>query len=312
MIQNFDLKTQQKIGNYWSQKTAQKKPSYNWWSCPQVIRHLNRRVCGQEVDGVGRGLYEKANTLLNGKKLRLGISVGCGNGLKEMKLIQWGLVEKFICFELSQERIIQGKKEAKKRALSDAIEFRCEDAFLTSDLQPADLVHWNNSLHHMPDTFQAVIWSKKMLKSGGLFLMDDYVGPNYIQFTDRSLELASQVRKGFPQKYLVHPCSSLEKTVLVDTQCQRTDRAKVIAKDPSEAADAENILPAIDRIFPQAEVTRTGGIVYFIALPPLYGNFDRENELDNAFLERCLFLDELYTHLYPNETLYATAIAIKS
>jgi SAM-dependent methyltransferase len=309
--QAFSSEAEKKIGDYWSQKSLKKTPSWNWWSCPQVIRHLNHRVCGVACNGVSYGLFLKAQEILSHKKLDYGISVGCGIGIKEMRLIQWGLVNRFLCFELSEERIQQAQAEAQRRGISHAIKFRREDAFSLTNLADFDLVHWNNSLHHMPDTYKAVEWSWNVLKSGGLFMMDDYVGPNYIQFSDRALEFASQLRKTFPKKYLTHPSSSPEKIVYVSPDCQRTDLSRVIAKDPSEAADAENILRSVRHFFPNATIVNTGGIVYFVTLPPLYPNFNSDDEFDRGFLESLLVIDDLYTNLHPEETLYATALAIK-
>lgn len=311
MEKEFSIDIERKIGAYWSQRSLNKQPRWNWWSSRQVIRHINRRICSIELKGVSQGVCYRAKEMLLNQQLEVGISVGCGNGFKEMNLIQWGLVKKMICFELSEQRISQGQEEAKRRSLSEFIEFRREDAFLGSDLKEVDLVHWNNSLHHMPDTFKAVEWSRKMLKTGGLFMMDDYVGPNYTQFSDKSLEFASELRMKFPTKYLIHPSSSADNIIMVDTKCKRPDLSKVIAKDPSEAADSESILPAVNKIFPNAEITLTGGVVYFIALPPLYANFDPTDDVDTGFLASLLTIDELYTQLYPEDTLYATALAIK-
>ncbi|MBE9187210.1 methyltransferase domain-containing protein [Microcoleus sp. LEGE 07076] len=308
----FNASEQDKIAQYWSQRSLNAGRRWNWWSCRQVIRYLNRRVCGLELNGFSQGLCYRAKDILGSKKLDVGVSIGCGIGVKEMNLIRWGLVNRMVCFELSEERIRQAEEEAKKRSLSQFIEFRREDAFQSvGNSEKFDLVHWNNSLHHMPDTCFAIEWSKKKLKPGGLFMMDDYVGPNYIQFSDECLNLGSLIRKKLPKKYLLHPASSPENIHFLDTQCQRPELSKIIAKDPSEAIDSENILVGVKKVFPDAEIVHTGGVVYFAALPPLYANFDPEDEFDTGLLESLLLIDELYTSLHPGETLYATALAIK-
>jgi 2-polyprenyl-3-methyl-5-hydroxy-6-metoxy-1,4-benzoquinol methylase len=312
MNKQFNAFEQDKIAQYWSQRSLNKGKQWNWWSCRQVIRYLNRRVCGLQLNGVSQGLCYQAKEILENKKLDIGISVGCGIGIKEMNLIRWGLVNRMVCFELSEERIKQAEEEAKKRSLSEFIEFRREDAFQSvSNSEKFDLVHWNNSLHHMPDTRFAVEWSKKVLKRGGLFMMDDYVGPNYIQFSDECLKLGSLIRNNLPKKYLINPASTPENIQFLDTQCQRPELSKIIAKDPSEAVDSENILPAIQKLFSDAQIVHTGGIIYFATLPPLYANFDPEDEFDTGLLESLLLIDELYTSLYPDQTLYATALAVK-
>lgn len=308
----FNPEAQKQIGAYWSQRALQPQRTWNWWTCKPVIQHLNRLVCGQELPGVSQGLCQKAKQQVN-HTLKLGISVGCGIGVKEMHLIQWGLVDRMICFELSAERIAQANAEAKRRSLSDRIEFHQTDVFCRTDLNDRfDLVHWNNSLHHMPDTFAALRWSRSVLKPGGLLMMDDYVGPNYIQFSDQCLQFANQIRAKIPRKYFIHPASSPETPRFIGSECQRPDRAKIIAKDPSEAVDAENILPAMRAIFPNAEILHTGGAIYFAALPPLYANFNLEDEGDRSYLQALLTIDELYTEAHPEQTLYATALAFKN
>lgn len=306
----FSAEEQDQIGQYWTQRTVHRQRTWNWWTCRPVIRHLNRLICGDALDGISQGLCQKAKQRLN-RKLEVGVSVGCGIGVKEMNLIQWGLVDRMICFDLSEERLNQAATEAKRRSLSDRIEFHRVDAFSLANLNEAfDLVHWNNSLHHMPNTFEAIKWSRSVLKPGGLLMMDDYVGANYIQFSDECLRFANRIRSKMPRKYfMVHPESGLKH---IETECKRPDRARIIAKDPSEAADSENILPALRALFPDAEIVNTGGVIYFAALPPLYANFNLQDEGDRSYLEALLTIDEFYTVLHPEQTLYAAALAFKS
>ncbi len=343
--------TNKKVGDYWSKRQQQKAPTWNWWTNRRAVSHINRLVCGETIPGASHGLYAKAAHRLGGRKLRCGISVGCGTAQKEMDLLAKGIVDKLVCYELSETRIATALSEAARRSLSDRIEIRSGDAFeAEKSPQSYDLVFWNNALHHMSDVTAAVEWSRSVLASDGMFLLDDYVGPNRIQFSDLTLELGTKVRQFLPAKYLAQPgapdlkspkgspgsqsSSFLDKIVpawrkvvgrslqvsagqqkvqlpvpLAERIVRRPDMAKIVARDPSEAPDSESILAAIARFFPAAEITRTGGTVYFATLPPLYANFDPSNEEDNALLDMLMLLDELHVRANPHDTLYATALA---
>jgi SAM-dependent methyltransferase len=339
--------TNKKVGDYWSKRQQQKAPTWNWWTNRQVLRHINKMVCGHSLNGFSQGLYDKARQRLGGRVLERGISVGCGTASKEMDLLASGVVEKMVCYELSEARIAAARSEAVRRSLSDRIEIRQGDAF-DSERTPGyyDLVYWNNALHHMPDTSFAVEWSRSVLSPRGMFLLDDYVGPNRIQFSDLTLDLANKVREMLPDKYLVAPGAVVQTTPgsgsdkgagsdflarmrtavglavkppadakkrstlpLVERRVARPDLKEIVTRDPSEAADSDRILAAIDTFFPSAEVTHTGGSVYFAALPPLYANFDPASDEDNDLLAGLLAIDETHVRENPHDTLYATAVA---
>ncbi|NEP08650.1 MAG: class I SAM-dependent methyltransferase, partial [Okeania sp. SIO4D6] len=167
-----------------------------------------------------------------------------------------------------------------------------------------DFVHWNNSLHHMLDVEAAIKWSYEVLQKGGMFYMDDYVGPNRMQWSDKMLEVASQVRSILPEKYLANPRNPSQ---LLPKTLTRNSIERMIQIDPSEAADSERIIDSIKKYFPQAEIILTGGVVYHLALSDILHNFDESK--DKYLLDFLMLIDDLCSEL--GETHYATAIAIK-
>lgn len=66
-------------GKYWSEKKPDLLNS-KWWGNPTILRHINRIVCGEEIDGPFVG----TETLIQRRAGRIGhgISVGCGGGVK--------------------------------------------------------------------------------------------------------------------------------------------------------------------------------------------------------------------------------------
>lgn len=159
----------------------------------------------------------------------------------------------------------------------------------------------------MFDVDKAVEWSKRILKKGGLFYLDDFVGPTRFQWSDRALAIASRIRSVFSStKYLTNP---LKPNTYLPTRLYRPDADQLIAQDPSEAADSQRILGVIRKYFPNAEIRATGGIVYSLVLSDMINNFDENTQEDKLLLELLMVMDELCIGLC--ETQYATAIAIK-
>ncbi|NJR44624.1 MAG: hypothetical protein HC775_01735 [Hyellaceae cyanobacterium CSU_1_1] len=84
-------------------------------------------------------------------------------------------------------------------------------------------------------------------------------------------------------------------------------QSKVSQRDPSEAADSENILPSLLKYFTDAQITNTGGAVYNTILADMLTNIDKHSEI--FVLDLLMIIDELLAELGENQ--YATAIAIK-
>jgi hypothetical protein len=117
-----DIETSQAIGLHWSKVTATTDPSgrvlkTRWWQHPPILRHINEKVCGKPVDGFSAGLTLRVRSML-GPRLPLsrGISVGCGNGMKEMTLLREGIVQVFDLYELADSRIAAGRESSKTTA----------------------------------------------------------------------------------------------------------------------------------------------------------------------------------------------------
>lgn len=298
------------VGKFWSdlfRKNLGSKLKTRWWQSPDIIRHVNYLVCGDQIDGLSQGLIniikkEASNDL----PFSRGISVGCGIGQKEINLVKQGIVKRFDLFELSKEKISYGEALVRKNGLEDNIKFTMGNAFkLVVDSNEYDFVYWNNSLHHMDDVFYALEWSRKILKNGGFFCMDDFVGSSRFQWPDKQLEIASTVRRVFNEsKYLRNPEN---KDLQLECNMQRPDIKEMIKSDPSEAADSERIIDAVKIFFPEAIIEKTGGVIYHLALSDMLHNFDEKE--DKIIMDLLMIIDTLCIEL--NENHYAIAYAFK-
>lgn len=300
----------EKIGRHWSSTIQQQKGSslkIRWWQSRYVVRHVNHLVCGEYLDGLSQGLVKRVSEAAGDRlPFKKAVSVGCGTGQKEMALIEQGIAESFDLYEFSDERIALGRELASKRGLTDRVNFVSGDALeAVTGIELYEMVHWNNSLHHMLDVPKALNWSWNVLKLGGLFFMDDYVGASRFQWPDYQLDIATRVRRAFRDtKYLEDPRAQGR---VLPTEIRRPSEEALIAQDPSEAADSERILEAVKEYFPNARVTLTGGVVYHLVLNDMLHNFDEER--DRAYMELLMLIDDLAVRA--GETHYGVAWAFK-
>ena len=279
-----------------------------WWQSQSILNHINQRFTGKSgLRSIPAGDIAALQQRFPGRTFAHGISVGCGDGSKEMTLVQSGLVNQFDCFEISSVRVKTGQAKAEKLGIADRVTFRMEDAFAWTEAHQDhqyDLVYWNNSLHHMLDVEDAVRWSQDLLVDGGVFYMNDFVGPTKMQWSETMLDIASRVRQALPDKYLVDyrdPSKLLSKEVV------RPDPDKLTAMDPTECADSERIIDSIRQYFVDPEIILTGGAIYHTALNDVLNNLDESD--DQHILELLLIIDDLCTML--GETHYGVAIATK-
>lgn len=275
-----------RAAEHWSQMEAPNgRPQ--WWMHPAIVRHVNRLVCGEAIDGQSAGFHRLIEAEAPKGGFPRAISVGSGVAAKEIALLSDGIVQHFDLFEISEARLRASKRLARRHGVFDRIDFHCANAFERAFPDGFDLVYWNSSLHHMFDAHAAVAWSYRNLKPGGCFAMDEFVGATRFQWTDAELDIASDIRASLSGQLMRDPG---DPTRSLDGRVLRPDLDAFIAADPSEAADSANILGAVRAFFPEARITLTGGVVYSLALDQVLANFD--DVKDAARLESLLQLDE--------------------
>lgn len=296
-------KIHKQVGEFWNKQTSNYMGKRTrWWQSPYVIEHYNFRVSGKKLPGWNDGPIELLKQQSDNQVFKKAISIGCGTGFKEMNLIEKGIVETFVCYELSNNEIAIGQKLAEKKGISEKIKFQLGDFFESNDNCPEtyDLVFWDNSLHHMLDTREAIKISKEILKEKGYFFCNDYVGKNRFQWLDSELALINGIRLNLPEELFV-----VEGMRKIDRFVGKPSLENMIRDDPSEAADSENIIPGIYETFGSPVIINTGGVIYHTCLNDILQNIPERSEM----LEYLLNIDdEITDHGY---TQYAFILAQK-
>lgn len=251
------------------------------------------------MPGMHAGFHRLIAEARRGGPIRKAVSVGCGAGQKEMSLIQSGVVLEFHLYEIAAERIRIGRERARSLGISDRVHFFQTNAFEECNDTDYDLVYWNNSLHHMLDARAAVLWSRERLSHGGLFAMDDFVGPSRYQWTDTALSFARAFRRSLPDRLLMDPRKPRKKL----RPPRRPTVERMIRMDPSEAADSASIIPAIREVFRNPRVIFTGGAIYHTGLHNALANLEE----DGTELQAALLIDRALS--LSGENLYAVVLA---
>ena len=286
----------------WNANALQGEGRRRIWQQSLTIRqHINKKICGKPLGPMNAGLDMELKRRLNGRTLGRGISIGCGRAAKEIALLEQGVVEKFDCFDLATEPLAIARRTAAEKGLEDRIVLSDADAFENAR-ETYDLVYWNSSLHHMLDVEAAVKWSREHLSPNGVLYVREYAGPSRFQFTDRQIELATRFRAALPRRFLLNPAG---KAYLPD-QPKIIPLETIIASDPTESVDSAKIVPSLEAIFPEAQLWRLGGAIYYVAMTGILGNFDEEDDQD--WLRMALAVDDMCIELGENMIIGALAM----
>ena len=225
---------------------------------PWVVTRVNQLVGETDSEAWGAGLLARLRANYSAVlPFKRGISVACGNGLIELDLVRRGIVDRFECFDFAEQRIAVGRQRAEQAGLGDRVHYHATDAFAEVTGEGGfDFVHWRNAIHHMLDTRAAIEWSARCLSSGGVLYLDDYVGASRFQYPDAQMDVFNEVYAALPRRFLARRDP---KAGFYPRRMARPVEADVIRVDPSEAADSENIMPALMETFPDADIVRVLG-----------------------------------------------------
>lgn len=287
MVLNEALNT---AAGKWDKAHAVKKRK--WLQFRQCRAYFNQKIAaGSNFNRVTEAYAWRLQQEIQQKsQFHRGISIGCGMGKPEMELVKNGIVEQLDLFEISPVAIEKGQAIAAKLGVQQQVHFYHGDVFSMDLKNQYDLVYWKSSLHHMLNVGDAVKFCKDIMVEGGVFSAFDYVGPNRFQYSETNLEMINHVLAVLPERCFrgfKNPEELLPRVIT------RPSAENLKAHDPTEAADSENILPAIQRYFPDAIITVLGGGIARLALDYIAHNLTEEKEEDEAIIQFILAADHL-------------------
>ena len=208
------------------------------------------------------------------------LSIGSGDGGLERHGLVAGIAKRFEGFDASPGAVELARQLAEQHAITDRA------AYVVADLnqhrfEPLryDAVFASMAVHHIRELEHFFSQVQHALKPGGLFVMNEFVGPNQFQWTDRQMQLADDLLRQIPERYRRSLVSGHVKTRVV-----RQTIATMNAVDPTEAVRSADIIPLLRDYFELVEQVDYGGTLLNLVLEEIAGNF-QDTEEDLAILQ---------------------------
>ena len=251
-------------------------------SHPVVRAAMNRRTTGD----VHRDAYHQLKTQMGEWGFALPLtrvaSLCCGTGSLERRLVEMGLIQRCVGYDLATSALDAARQEAERhnfQGLSYEQRDLEHDGLSLSDL---DLVVAHQSVHHLERLEQVFDAVDRALAPGGIVHLHEFVGPDRFQWSDRQIEEMTAWLQSLPERY------QQTSTGILKTRMWRATIQEMMAHDPSEAARSSAIESVVRKRFEIMDRRELGGTLAVMALAEIAHNFDPDSTEDVAHLERLL------------------------
>ena len=255
-------------------------PLKNWWDIPAVMARWNSMISGDpSIDYVACFMGRH----LAGRSAMRALSLGSGTGHREIDLARTGRFAGIDAVDISPSRIAYARRRAAETGLSGSIRYIEADA-RSVDLPRSsyDLVIVEQFLHHMSPVEQVLSRIRDFLAPGGLFILNEFVGPSRFQWTDVQLAAVNGLLARLPERYRVRYRSGTVKRAV-----HRPGRFAMILYDPTEAVESSRIAPCVRAMFDVVEWRGYGGTVLQLLLSDIASNFLGGDEETARLLAMC-------------------------
>jgi SAM-dependent methyltransferase len=251
-------------------------------SHPVVRAAMNRRASGDDR----HDSYHRLRELLLNYNWTLpvssAVSLCCGAGVIERGLFERGIIERCVGYDLAEPALENARAQA-AAANMHALTYERRDleqeGLGKSDL---DLVIAHDGLHHLSRleaVFDAV---RDALRPGGVFHIEEFVGPDRFQWTERQIHEMTAWLQSVPERFRITPSGG------VKTAAGRATIEQMIAFDPTEAVRSSAIERLVGERFEIIERRALGGTLAMMALAEIAQNFDPDSPEDCSHVERLL------------------------
>lgn len=268
----------------------------NWWIVPAVRRRWNEKITGNPA--LGYEDYVVARYLRGRAGLRL-CSLGSGSCSHELAFArhpEFALVE---CVDIAAALLAQATQQAARESLGN---FRTVVRDVNQQAWPVatyDVVLFHSALHHFRQVAEVVGHVWEALRPGGLLVLNDYVGPNRLQWTAPQLAAANQLLGQLPASYRRRFRSGQLKARITGP-----GRLRMLLTDPSEAVESEQILPAVRRRFVVLEEKAVGGNLLALVLKDLAHHFLAPDAATQQLLQQLFAAEDAFLAHHPSDLLF--------
>lgn len=255
--------------SFWDETVteAESDQPRGWLDVEQVEReHVRPRISGDaEVDYL-RHFVRRHLSHPRRMPAEIGLSLGCGGGHVERALLDLGAARRMRGLDASTGSVELARKLAERAGCADRADYEVAD--LDRVQLPAasyDFVVAKMSLHHFSRLEHVYDQVSASLRPGGVFLVNEFVGPDRFQWTERQLRLANEWLDALPQQIRRRvPVPAIRRPTLAEMQ----------ADDPTESVRSSEVMPRLRERFEIIEEKPYGGTVLQLLLAAALPAFD--------------------------------------
>lgn len=254
---------------------------------PFLWREANaRRITGSADGHPDTNLGQKHFTPARKRMLAL------GSGLASLEewFVASGYVEHCVAFEASEVAVEKARARIAERGLSDRLVLRSDEvseAGLAD--QSFDVVLVQAAIHHFFDIEEMFQLMHRVLKPDGIFVYDEYVGPDHLLFDDHTLDLMDGIDACLDPHY--------RKSVLHNgesrTGVPRPTLSQMLDMDPSEGVHASQILPLTYKYFDVIDRHDYGGTFLRPFFTGILQNFNFDDPRDQTIGRLIIYIEEV-------------------
>lgn len=244
----------------------------NWLGSSLVVREIiNPRISGDpNLDWLEWVQREFIREIASD-----GFVLGCGGGNLERRAAKLGICRSFYGVDLAPDAVGVARALAEREGWS---EFRYEalDANkIRLEPKSLDLILSDMALHHITELEHVLDQFARALRSNGLLVLNEFVGPDRFQWTDRQLALATECIRELPLRLRRNRDVARWKRTLKPYvfRAKRWPPEKVARMDPSESVRSSEILRLVSERFRIARRADYGGTLLALILNNIAGNF---------------------------------------
>lgn len=273
LVSFFNLSKNKRVSAKWNQYQS----SSDFWIIPQLKLHWNKLVSGNVAVGYETYVIEKY--LVNKSNITL-LSIGCGEGRHERNFAVSGKFSKIVGVDISSDRIVRAKQLALNSDLK--IDYLAGDFHqMDFEKESFDVVLFDSSLHHFNNISGFLeIEIAPLLKSDGILVVNEFCGPNRLQWKKEQIDFANDLLRALPQKY-----KTLIDGTSVKKKVYRPGLIRMLLVDPSEAPDSANLKNALHANFDLVEEKKLGWNILHLLLKGIAHNFMNEDEESKQLLD---------------------------
>ena len=269
---------------YWGEQArergigdGQPPPMVGWLDSPFVLQHY---VYPQFDGGGTEDWLSRTARRYFPAPVEQALSLGCGGGHIERHGLALNIARRFDGVDVSEEAVALARERARREGWEERAQYIVSD--LNRHVFPPDAydaVFAAMGLHHIQAMEFHLDQVRRALRPGGLFILNEYVGPNQFQWTDAQLALANAALQTLPRE---------KRRVVRDGSLRRRIRRPSVRQmnlfDPTESVRSSEIVALVSERFEIVERVDYGGPILHLVLDGIVGNFG-PGETDAALLE---------------------------